>query len=56
MLTSRHSTYKRAADDIAALAEQLGLSNIILGSHDWGGAIAVSNSPVKNAFGLPQSH
>jgi soluble epoxide hydrolase/lipid-phosphate phosphatase len=31
-------TYKRAADDIAALAKELGLSRIILGGHDWGGA------------------
>jgi pimeloyl-ACP methyl ester carboxylesterase len=32
-------TFKRAADDIAALASHLSLSNIILGGHDWGGAI-----------------
>ena len=32
-------TYKRASDDIAELAKQLGLSSIILGGHDWGGAI-----------------
>ncbi|KAI3393569.1 hypothetical protein diail_3918 [Diaporthe ilicicola] len=32
-------TVKRAADDIAALASQLGVSPIILGGHDWGGAI-----------------
>lgn len=32
-------TYKRAADDLATLAQQLGLSSIILGGHDWGGAI-----------------
>jgi soluble epoxide hydrolase/lipid-phosphate phosphatase len=32
-------TYKRAADDIAELAKQLGLSSIILGGHDWGGAV-----------------
>ena len=31
--------FKRAADDIKALAEQLGCSRIILGGHDWGGAI-----------------
>jgi soluble epoxide hydrolase/lipid-phosphate phosphatase len=31
-------TYKRAADDIATLAKELGLSKIILGGHDWGGA------------------
>jgi soluble epoxide hydrolase/lipid-phosphate phosphatase len=31
-------TYKRAADDIAALAAELKLSKIILGGHDWGGA------------------
>jgi soluble epoxide hydrolase / lipid-phosphate phosphatase len=33
------NTYKRAADDMAALAKELGLSSIILGGHDWGGAI-----------------
>ncbi|OCT53632.1 epoxide hydrolase [Cladophialophora carrionii] len=32
-------TYRRAADDIAELARQLGLSQIILGGHDWGGSI-----------------
>ncbi|EHY58217.1 hypothetical protein HRR83_004924 [Exophiala dermatitidis] len=34
-------TYRRVADDIAELARQLGLSSqgIILGGHDWGGAI-----------------
>ncbi|CAL3968594.1 unnamed protein product [Diplocarpon coronariae] len=32
-------TYKRAADDLAALAQQLGLTSIILGGHDWGGAV-----------------
>ncbi|MCJ1263563.1 hypothetical protein MMC22_003433 [Lobaria immixta] len=32
--------FKRAADDIAELARQLGLSRIILGGHDWGGLIA----------------
>ncbi|PBP15934.1 epoxide hydrolase [Diplocarpon rosae] len=32
-------TYKRAADDLATLAQQLGLSRIILGGHDWGGAV-----------------
>lgn len=32
-------TYRRIADDIASLAEQLSLSHIILGGHDWGGAI-----------------
>ena len=31
--------FKRAADDIKALADQLGCSQIILGGHDWGGAI-----------------
>ncbi|KAH8589345.1 Alpha/Beta hydrolase protein [Bisporella sp. PMI_857] len=35
----KYYTYKRAADDIAELAKQLGLSSIILGGHDWGGAI-----------------
>ena len=32
-------TYKRAADDIAELARQVGARSIILGGHDWGGAI-----------------
>jgi pimeloyl-ACP methyl ester carboxylesterase len=32
-------TYKRAADDIAALAKHIGVSSIILGGHDWGGAV-----------------
>jgi pimeloyl-ACP methyl ester carboxylesterase len=32
-------TYKRAADDIAELARQLGVPQIILGGHDWGGAV-----------------
>ncbi|KAI9773567.1 MAG: hypothetical protein M1840_006841 [Geoglossum simile] len=30
---------KRAADDIKELAQQLGAHEIILGGHDWGGAI-----------------
>ncbi|KAH0537002.1 hypothetical protein FGG08_006174 [Glutinoglossum americanum] len=30
---------KRAADDIRELANQLGVHKIILGGHDWGGAI-----------------
>lgn len=32
-------TYKRAADDLAELARQLSAPQIILGGHDWGGAI-----------------
>ncbi|GJC86133.1 bifunctional epoxide hydrolase 2 [Colletotrichum liriopes] len=32
-------TFKRASDDIAALASYLGLSRIILGGHDWGGGV-----------------
>lgn len=32
-------TYKRIAEDIGTLCQQLGISNIILGGHDWGGAI-----------------
>ncbi|KAF6796460.1 putative epoxide hydrolase, partial [Colletotrichum musicola] len=32
-------TFKRASDDIAALASHLGLSRIVLGGHDWGGAV-----------------
>lgn len=31
--------YKRAANDIAELAKHLGASKIILGGHDWGGAV-----------------
>lgn len=30
---------KRAADDIAALAKEVGVDRIILGGHDWGGLI-----------------
>jgi soluble epoxide hydrolase/lipid-phosphate phosphatase len=32
-------TYKRASDDLAELAKQIGASSIILGGHDWGGAV-----------------
>lgn len=32
-------TFKRAADDMVELARQLGVSQVILGGHDWGGAI-----------------
>ena len=32
-------SYKRAAHDIKELARQLGASRIVLGGHDWGGAI-----------------
>ncbi|KAI9641510.1 hypothetical protein NHQ30_010319 [Ciborinia camelliae] len=32
-------TYKTAADDVAALAKVIGVTSIILGGHDWGGAI-----------------
>lgn len=32
-------TFKRAADDIAELAHQLGATQIILGGHDWGGMV-----------------
>lgn len=38
-LTCFFSTFKRASDDIAALAKKLGLSRIILGGHDWGGGV-----------------
>ncbi|KAF2001615.1 alpha/beta-hydrolase [Amniculicola lignicola CBS 123094] len=31
--------YKRAADDIAALAKEVGAQQIILGGHDWGGFV-----------------
>ncbi|MCJ1413409.1 hypothetical protein MMC19_007514 [Ptychographa xylographoides] len=31
--------FKRAADDIKELVRQIGVSQIILGGHDWGGAI-----------------
>src|ERR1700761_2776176 len=30
---------KRAADDIAELARQLGAGKIVIGGHDWGGAV-----------------
>lgn len=32
-------SFKRVADDIKELARQLGVSQIILGGHDWGGVI-----------------
>ncbi|KAF2100361.1 alpha/beta-hydrolase [Rhizodiscina lignyota] len=32
-------SHKRAADDFEELARQLGVSNIILGGHDWGGSV-----------------
>ncbi|GAB7346023.1 hypothetical protein MBLNU457_4794t1 [Dothideomycetes sp. NU457] len=32
--------FKRAADDLAALAKQLEASNVIVAGHDWGGMIA----------------
>ncbi|KAK6223171.1 epoxide hydrolase [Colletotrichum tabaci] len=32
-------TFKRASDDIAALASHLGLSRIVLGGHDFGGGV-----------------
>ncbi|TID15168.1 Alpha/Beta hydrolase protein [Venturia nashicola] len=32
-------TFKRASDDIAELARQLGAPKIILGGHDWGGMV-----------------
>lgn len=31
--------HKRAADDFAELARQLGLDRIIIGGHDWGGSV-----------------
>ncbi|KAL8728003.1 MAG: hypothetical protein Q9166_005674 [cf. Caloplaca sp. 2 TL-2023] len=33
-------SFKRIADDVKDLARQLNLSQIIVGGHDWGGAIA----------------
>ncbi|KAI8170996.1 hypothetical protein KHU50_005795 [Colletotrichum sp. SAR 10_65] len=41
-------TLKRASDDIAALAHHLGLSRIILGGHDWGGAVYTILAPFKD--------
>ncbi|KIY00800.1 uncharacterized protein Z520_03466 [Fonsecaea multimorphosa CBS 102226] len=32
--------YKRAADDLATLCQQLDLAQIVLGGHDWGSAVA----------------
>ncbi|MCJ1358776.1 MAG: hypothetical protein MMC33_008776 [Icmadophila ericetorum] len=32
-------TFKRAADDVKELAKQLGSSHIMIGGHDWGGAV-----------------
>jgi len=37
--TLKDYSYKRVSDDIAELARQLGCKHIILGGHDWGGAI-----------------
>lgn len=37
--TLRDYTYKRAADDLATLARQLGITQCIIGGHDWGGAV-----------------
>lgn len=39
LFTLKDYTYKRVSDDIAELCRQLGLKQIILGGHDWGGAI-----------------
>ncbi|KAL9603922.1 MAG: hypothetical protein Q9219_000860 [cf. Caloplaca sp. 3 TL-2023] len=38
-LEQQYVCFKRAADDMKELAQQLGISKIILGGHDWGGAI-----------------
>ena len=35
----KYYSFKRVSDDIAELASQLGCSNIVLGGHDWGGAV-----------------
>ncbi|KAK5946351.1 hypothetical protein PMZ80_000493 [Knufia obscura] len=40
-------TYRRIADDIEELCRQLGISSIILGGHDWGGAIVYRVSQFK---------
>lgn len=40
-------TYRRIADDIEALCLQLGINQIILGGHDWGGAIVYRVSQFK---------
>jgi soluble epoxide hydrolase / lipid-phosphate phosphatase len=32
-------SFRRASDDIAELARQLGLTKIILGGHDWQGSL-----------------
>ena len=32
-------TFKRTADDVAALSKHIGASTIILGGHDWGGSV-----------------
>ncbi|KAH0843889.1 epoxide hydrolase [Fonsecaea pedrosoi] len=37
--TLQDYSFKRAADDLAELCRQMGLSKIILGGHDWGGSI-----------------
>ena len=43
-------TYKRAADDLAALAKELGLSSIILGGHDCKLEFAASYLPLLGTF------
>lgn len=40
-------TYRRVADDIESLCAQLGITSIILGGHDWGGAIVYRVSQFK---------
>ena len=41
-------THRRIADDIEELCRQLGHSSIILGGHDWGGAIVYRVSQFKS--------
>ena len=42
--TLKHYSYRQAADDIAELARQIGVSSIILGGHDW------HDSPPKGEY------
>jgi soluble epoxide hydrolase/lipid-phosphate phosphatase len=32
-------TFKKVSDDLAALVKHIGVSSVILGGHDWGGAV-----------------
>jgi hypothetical protein len=48
--TLKDYSYRRAADDIAELARQLGLSSIILGGHDWRGSHTILEDGISTDF------